>query len=115
MVTVIGNMAEFRFYRPDAARVDLVGDFNNWRSGVMPMLRTPDGYWVAQIRLPQGVFKFRYRADGEWFTDYAAFGIEYGPFGPDSIARVSAGEAETVPAAKPAKTQRRRRGDLRVA
>jgi len=75
MVIVNGNQAEFSFFRPAARQV--------------PMIRRSDGHWQAKLSLPPGTFKFRYCADGEWFTDYAAFGIEFGPFGPDSLLRVA--------------------------
>jgi hypothetical protein len=54
------------------------------------MSRDERGYWRAIVELPAGEFKFRYCADGEWFTDYAAFGVEPGRFGMDSIVRVPA-------------------------
>ncbi len=88
MVTTNGNRAEFSFYRPQANAVHLAGDFNDWRSAELPMVRSEDGYWQAELRLPAGEFKFRYYADGEWFTDYAAFGLEPGRFGLDSVVRV---------------------------
>ena len=90
MVTVNGEWAEFRFFRPHARRVHLLGDFNNWAEGELAMSRTSAGYWVARIRLGAGVFKFRYYADGKWFVDYAAFGIEYSPFGVDGLVRIRA-------------------------
>lgn len=88
MVTVKDEWLEFSFYRPQAQQVHLAGDFNNWKATELPMMRTEKGYWVARMRLPAGEFKFRYFADGEWFTDYGAFGIEPGMFGLDSIVRV---------------------------
>ena len=87
MVTVSGQTAEFSFFRPRARGVRVVGDFNGWTG--TPMTRTPHGYWTARVRLPIGDFKFRYDADGEWFADYAAFGLEYGQFGLDSIVHVA--------------------------
>lgn len=88
MVEVNGPWVEFRFFRPDAKSVHLVGDFNDWRNGELPMTRDESGYWLAQLRLPVGEFRFRYCADGQWFTDYAAFGVEPGRFGLDSLVRV---------------------------
>jgi len=88
MVEVNGPWVEFRFFRPDARAVHVVGDFNDWRNGELPMTRDGEGYWLAQLRLPAGEFRFRYCADGEWFTDYAAFGVEPGRFGLDSLVRV---------------------------
>jgi 1,4-alpha-glucan branching enzyme len=89
MVRVNGNWVEFDFYRPSAGRVHLVGDFNEWRAGELPMTRGESGYWHAKMRLPDGEFKFRYCADGAWFTDFAAFGVEPGRFGLDSVLRVA--------------------------
>ncbi len=112
MVTVHGNYAQFRFFRPQAKMVQLVGDFNGWRKGEHEMVRTDDGYWLAALHLKPGTYKFRYCADGKWFTDYAAFGIEYGPLGVDSIVRVlelpqpALTPAEEIAAAAPAPRRR---------
>jgi 1,4-alpha-glucan branching enzyme len=86
MILQKSDFTEFLFFRPKARHVYLAGDFNGWR--LVSMIRQDDGYWLARLALPQGVYKFRYNADGQWFADYAAFGIEYGPFGIDSIVRV---------------------------
>jgi len=87
MVTLNQDSVRFEFFRPDATQVNLAGDFNDWQSD-LPMVRDEGGYWKASVALPAGEFKFRYCADGQWFTDYAAFGVEPGRFGLDSIVRV---------------------------
>jgi 1,4-alpha-glucan branching enzyme len=91
MVTVKDAYVEFRFLRPSAHEVCVVGDFTGWRQDEVPMRRTAKGYWQAKVRLPQGCFRFRYVADGQWFTDFAAFGVEPGPFGPVGIIYVPSG------------------------
>lgn len=88
MVTIENGWVEFSFYRPQAKQVNLAGDFNHWRDSELPMTRLDGGYWSAKMQLPAGEFKFRYCADGVWFTDFAAFGVEPGRFGMDSIVRV---------------------------
>jgi len=88
MVIVTEGWVEFSFYRPQAKNVFLVGEFNEWRSQDLRMAQSSEGYWQAKMHLPAGEFKFRYRADGEWFADYAAFGVEPSRFGLDSIVRV---------------------------
>ena len=101
MVNVEQDRVEFRFYRPDAKQVHLAGDFNDWRQAPLPMVRTSDGYWSASVRLPAGEFRFRYCADGVWFADYAAFGVEPTRFGLESVLRVPARveePAQEVPA-----------------
>jgi 1,4-alpha-glucan branching enzyme len=90
MVRIESDWVEFVFYRPQAKQVHLAGDFNGWRGGDLLMSCGRDGYWYAKMKLPAGEFRFRYCADGEWFADYAAFGVEPGPFGMDSIVRVPA-------------------------
>ena len=89
MVTVTDDWVEFSFYRPGARQVHLAGDFNGWRVNELAMVRGQDGYWHAKMKLPPGEFRFRYCADGEWFADYAAFGVEPGRFGLDSVVRVA--------------------------
>ena len=88
MVTVKQECVEFEFFRPQAREVYVVGDFNDWQQDRTPMERLADGHWRVRLSLPGGVFRFRYHADGEWFTDYAAFGIEPGPAGIDSVVLV---------------------------
>jgi 1,4-alpha-glucan branching enzyme len=88
MVRVSKSGVEFSFFRPGAREVFVVGDFTGWRHDQVPMKRNARGYWKARIRLPNGTFRFRYYADGQWYTDYAAFGIEPGPYGPVGIVYV---------------------------
>ncbi len=76
-----GGKVEFRFYRPDAHHVDIAGDFNGWRSASLRMHPEGDGWWVAQAPLPPGEYRFRYVADGTWYTDFASNGVERGPGG----------------------------------
>jgi 1,4-alpha-glucan branching enzyme len=76
---------EFRFHRPQADSAHLVGDFNSWDPRAQPMHRNVQGEWVCRLALPPGVFRFRYIADGEWFTDYCSFGAEPCPFGWNSV------------------------------
>ena len=98
MVTVTDRHVEFTFFRRRADRVEIVGDFNDWRPGELPMQPMGDGHWRAVLLLPAGVFRFRYLADGEPFTDYAAFGLEPSEqdrTGLDSVVRVP--EPPSVP------------------
>ncbi|HOB75442.1 MAG TPA: isoamylase early set domain-containing protein [Phycisphaerae bacterium] len=79
---------EFSFFRPTASSVFVAGDFNGWHKTSMPMTRGEDGWWHCRFRLAPGIYQFRYLADGQWFTDYAAFGLERGPFGWNSVLKV---------------------------
>ena len=71
---------EFRFFRPHAHHVFIVGDFNGWRGDDWPM-HNENGTWIARAKLPPGSYQFRYLVDGQWFTDYAANGVQHNGFG----------------------------------
>ncbi|MCG3179230.1 MAG: hypothetical protein BIFFINMI_01563 [Phycisphaerae bacterium] len=85
MVTVNGNRAQFEFVCPQARNVFVAGDFNQWRTDTVPMRHVAPHLWRALLVLPPGEYHFRYFADGRWYTDYAAFGVEPGPLGVDSV------------------------------
>ena len=67
---------EFRFYRADAKDVAVAGDFTGWQTNPIPMRHEGNGWWVARARLNAGEYRFRYVADGQWFTDFASHGVE---------------------------------------
>jgi 1,4-alpha-glucan branching enzyme len=91
MTTVTGDgCVEFRFYRPQAKRVSVVGEFNSWIDGLTVMKPTGDGWWTASTKLAPGDYRFRYVADGVWYTDYASHGIEAGPNGWNAVLVVAA-------------------------
>ncbi len=79
---------EFRFYRPGVHSVGLAGDFNAWQKTCFPMKPEGEGWWSYRLALAPGVYQFKYYVDGEWFLDYAAFGLERGPFGWNSVVHV---------------------------
>ena len=72
---------EFSFYRREARQVFLCGDFNSWNRTALPMTRMDGGWWKCRLRLAPGSHQFKYLVDGEWYLDYAAFGLEMGPPG----------------------------------
>lgn len=84
---------EFRFFRPSASHVKLAGDFNDWQQEATPMSYEKDGWWRCELSLDPGVYQFKYWADGEWFNDYASFGLERGPFGWNSVVVIESNAA----------------------
>lgn len=86
VITVLPTgQIEFRFFRRDVSKVSIVGTFNQWTPDVIPMKNLGNGWWHAHLRLPDGLHQFRYVADGEWFTDFAAHGVEQGKWGMNSL------------------------------
>lgn len=100
MVNRSGSHWIFQLIRPGAREVYLVGDFNGWSCGATPMTRNSAGLWEQVLVLPPGVYRFRYYADGQWLTDYAAYGVQRNPLGDfDSVLLVeapSAGQSATT-------------------
>jgi 1,4-alpha-glucan branching enzyme len=87
---VADGMVEFRLYRPNAGNVWLAGDFNGWNHHETPMRREPSGHWTCTLELPPGSYQFRYFVDGGWLTDCAAFGLQPGPYGWNSVVYIGA-------------------------
>lgn len=83
------GLTEFKFFRPHAREVMLVGDFTRWCEQPISMLPVGDGWWKTSAPIAAGEYRFRYLADGTWYTDYAANGIERCEFGWDSVLVVS--------------------------
>ena len=86
MTTVLPTgQIEFRFFRRGASDVSVVGSFNGWTVGAQPLADIGDGWWRAVLDLPRGIHQFRYVADGQWYTDFAAHGVEHGKYGLNSL------------------------------
>jgi 1,4-alpha-glucan branching enzyme len=88
ITTLPSGQVEFRFFRRDVSAVSIVGTFNRWESGATPMEQLEDGWWQATLALNDGLHQFRYVADGEWFTDFAAHGVEHSKWGMNSLINV---------------------------
>ena len=99
------GLVEFWFYRKGASGVRIVGDFAglDWRDGALDMQPHGDGWWRATATLDSGEYRFRYSADGEWYTDYASNGIEMGDKGVNSVLVVPERRAGAAVELRPAK------------
>jgi 1,4-alpha-glucan branching enzyme len=86
---------EFRFYRAGARAVNVAGDFTNWEQRPLSMRHEGNGWWAARLNLQPGEYRFRYVADGQWFTDFASHGVELKKQTWNSVLLVP--EAEVAP------------------
>lgn len=91
----------FRFLRPRACSVTLAGEFNDWNEASLVMNKNADGWWSYCLKLKPGCYRFRYLADGIWYTDYAAFGLDPGPFGMNSVIKVDPPQVTETEPEKP--------------
>ena len=76
----------FELHAPGADRVELLGTFNEWRSGDI-VLNGPDasGHWTAEVALPEGRHEYIFLVDGErWLADPRA-----ATHRPDGFGRVN--------------------------
>lgn len=56
---------DFRHKAPKARSVELVGDFNAWKPGILKMARGGDGVWTVSIPVLKGRHKYLFLVDGE--------------------------------------------------
>jgi chromosome partitioning protein len=54
---------------PDAGKVFVAGDFNDWKLDDNSMLRNADGTWKITMNLVPGRYRYRFVRDGEWIED----------------------------------------------
>src|SRR5487761_2710384 len=57
---------------PSAKQVEITGDFNLWHP--LPMQRSVDGWWLAQVELCHGLQQSRFLVDGKPMLDPHATG-----------------------------------------
>jgi chromosome partitioning protein len=70
----------FTIEAPDAERVQLAGDFNNWTLDGSEM-EANGGVWTKIVQLPPGRYRYRYVVDGRWQNDPLNSAVEPNRFG----------------------------------
>lgn len=89
MTSITSNgYVEFKFFRREVSSVSLVGDFNGWDQHSLAMDSVGDGWWTTTLRFDAGEYRFRYLADGQWFNDFASYGVEPTRMGFNSILMI---------------------------
>lgn len=75
----------FELDLPDAAQVNLAGDFNGWNAAATPLSKHPmTGRWVATLSLAPGWHEYLFVVDGvHWIPD------------PTAITKLVTGEGDT--------------------
>lgn len=59
----------FSFDAPQAVKVSLVGEFNNWDPSKHPMKCDDNGHWIKTVVLDPGTYEYKFVADKRWLTD----------------------------------------------
>jgi len=60
---------------PNAQRVTLIGDFNDWDPNAHPLKRHVDGSWSLQVTLGHGHHHYQFLIDGKPTLDPRAQGV----------------------------------------
>ena len=60
---------------PQARNVHLVGDFNHWNPGSLPMERQIDGWWFLQVPICHGHHQYFFLVDDKPTLDPRATGV----------------------------------------
>ena len=77
----------FSFCAPDAASVQLVGDFTRWQERPINLKKGVDGVWRTAVNLPPGTHPYRFLVDGEWRDDPECMQRVPNPFGGENMTR----------------------------
>ena len=59
----------FSFNAPNAGKVSLVGEFNNWDPKKHPMKSEGNGLWTKTVMLKPGRYEYKFLADENWMLD----------------------------------------------
>jgi hypothetical protein len=88
-----GTAVEFVLFAPTAARVTIVGDFNDWDPAATPLAPSRDraGLWTVDVPLSAGRHEYAFLVDGSrWVADPAAATVTSDEFGaPNSTLTVT--------------------------
>lgn len=63
------QFVEFRLRAPKAKAVELIGDFNGWKAGTLPLASAGGGSWEIMLPLSPGRYHYLYVVDGQAQTD----------------------------------------------
>ncbi len=53
---------EFRYKAPDATTVELMGEWNGWKS--VPMTKGDNGVWTTKVTLSSGTYAYKFLGNG---------------------------------------------------
>ncbi len=75
---------EFVFYAPDAEKVSVAGDFNDWDPEKHPMRKFKSGICKKKIKLKPGSYEYLFVVDGKWCPDPENSNRRVNPFGTEN-------------------------------
>ena len=79
---------QFELLAPDAQKVYLAGNFNNWDTRANPMKKGKKGTWKITVSLKPGRYEYRFLKDGDWENDPACCDCVPNEFGSQNCVRI---------------------------
>jgi 1,4-alpha-glucan branching enzyme len=79
---------QFELLAPDAQKVYLAGNFNNWDTRANPMKKDKKGTWKITVSLKPGRYEYRFLKDGDWENDPACCDCVPNEFGSQNCVRI---------------------------
>jgi len=80
--------AQFEFLAPEALKVYLAADFNNWSTSANPMKKDKKGVWKTTVSLTPGRYEYRFLVDGNWLNDPSCCDCVSNEFGSENCVKV---------------------------
>ncbi len=60
---------KFTLEIPNANKVTLAGDFNNWDASGLALKKIKSKVWGADVKLKPGRYEYKFVVDGNWIID----------------------------------------------
>ncbi len=79
---------QFEFLAPEALKVYLAGEFNNWDTRANLMKKDRKGIWKTTLSLKPGRYEYRFFRDGNWENDPVCAGCVPNDFGSQNCVRI---------------------------
>jgi 1,4-alpha-glucan branching enzyme len=79
---------QFELLAPDAQKVYLAGNFNNWDARANLMKKDKKGTWKITVSLKPGRYEYRFFKDGDWENDPACCDCVPNEFGSKNCVRI---------------------------
>jgi 1,4-alpha-glucan branching enzyme len=79
---------QFELLAPDAQKVYLAGNFNNWDTRANLMKKDKKGIWKTIVSLKPGRYEYRFLVDGNWENDPSCCDCVPNEFGTQNCARI---------------------------
>jgi 1,4-alpha-glucan branching enzyme len=78
---------QFELLAPNAQKVYLAGNFNNWDTRANPMKKDKNGIWKTALSLKSGRYEYRFLVDGNWENDPSCCDCVPNEFGSQNCIR----------------------------